>query len=855
MKKLLQIMILLGTLLFLWACAGAQNIFTITYVDVDGSIIDRFEIISIEELEVPDDPLKEGYNFEGWDSIPSEVVEDIVITATYSVITFNVAYYDEDGSIIEIHEINYGEAIPSSPSLFKEGYVLEGWYIYEEDSGNTPEKWLFDNSEIKRDISLQVKWSPILNVYETLILDEEATVFIEGVVASKHSIESGFYLQDEDGTAIHIHVHSNSENLSLLKLGDKVLIEGILKTSSNSGLNLNYIQGLRIINTFSSNNEIHIERHLSLEDVISQWPEIINRRVRLESIEIDSYDQLSNVFMIDTDEDSVKVKINITSEPYLSQENLPPGTILPFIEFTVIDNISDNLSITSLDLVEFSDIAEQILDDAEYATVVTIDTLSDIESSFIYYYEEVLDLANLVNTWISRYVNEENLNKDWSTDSRISSINYRLSNIESSENIRLEIFIDEVKHFNHGIITNNEYFFAIGTSFGIYYEIIITQKEGETHEISVLLVEHIMYDPRTSYFDNSDVNYKASDLPIKKLIFTESKNYNFYSFREGRENFVEIIFEDDEVTMNNVRSNSQNTIIGNRRFQIDNGYLNYGTSYNLHWNRNELSSTSLALTDKNSRNIISISFQNWNETMHASIDFSTLDGWFAIGGNHPSFENNAFVSRRGLFEMNREWLLSPEQEFIPKVEISFSAGSSRWIDNVQVDTFSNPTLFLRLDTLDFFEAQDLIFKAINQLGLEFKLGEEYIRSITEDIMVDIPGLMNQFSYKDIDQALTINAPQLLDYFKYSSDLDSFNILVETMGLKIEPFIEISFNSKGGSTINPFYINPGGSRIGNPAVPIRSGYSFMGWYYDEEYTRPFDSSLFITDDTTLYAKWE
>lgn len=38
------------------------------------------------------------------------------------------------------------------------------------------------------------------------------------------------------------------------------------------------------------------------------------------------------------------------------------------------------------------------------------------------------------------------------------------------------------------------------------------------------------------------------------------------------------------------------------------------------------------------------------------------------------------------------------------------------------------------------------------------------------------------------------------------------------------------------------------------TPTRTGYSFEGWFLDQEYTKPYDSVPSFTKDTTLYAKW-
>lgn len=40
----------------------------------------------------------------------------------------------------------------------------------------------------------------------------------------------------------------------------------------------------------------------------------------------------------------------------------------------------------------------------------------------------------------------------------------------------------------------------------------------------------------------------------------------------------------------------------------------------------------------------------------------------------------------------------------------------------------------------------------------------------------------------------------------------------------------------------------------PSAPVKDGYTFVGWYYDEEFTQPYDNAP-IYEDTELYAKYE
>ena len=65
-------------------------------------------------------------------------------------------------------------------------------------------------------------------------------------------------------------------------------------------------------------------------------------------------------------------------------------------------------------------------------------------------------------------------------------------------------------------------------------------------------------------------------------------------------------------------------------------------------------------------------------------------------------------------------------------------------------------------------------------------------------------------------------------------------------------ITITFDSKGGSAVDPITINKGAELI-LPKNPTYAGYTFKGWY-DKNGTQIHNNAL-LKEDTTLYAKWE
>ncbi len=68
------------------------------------------------------------------------------------------------------------------------------------------------------------------------------------------------------------------------------------------------------------------------------------------------------------------------------------------------------------------------------------------------------------------------------------------------------------------------------------------------------------------------------------------------------------------------------------------------------------------------------------------------------------------------------------------------------------------------------------------------------------------------------------------------------------------YVTVSFDTDGGTEIPDQSIISGGKAT-KPADPTKTGYTFEGWYEDELFTTAFDFTEAITEDTTIYAKFE
>ena len=66
---------------------------------------------------------------------------------------------------------------------------------------------------------------------------------------------------------------------------------------------------------------------------------------------------------------------------------------------------------------------------------------------------------------------------------------------------------------------------------------------------------------------------------------------------------------------------------------------------------------------------------------------------------------------------------------------------------------------------------------------------------------------------------------------------------------------VTFATDGGSEIEAQTVDKDGKAMRPETDPTKEGFTFEGWYGDKERTKAFDFDTVITEDTTIYAKWE
>lgn len=98
-------------------------------------------------------------------------------------------------------------------------------------------------------------------------------------------------------------------------------------------------------------------------------------------------------------------------------------------------------------------------------------------------------------------------------------------------------------------------------------------------------------------------------------------------------------------------------------------------------------------------------------------------------------------------------------------------------------------------------------------------------------------------------------PEFKDEFKSLTGIkDSITLYAKWEEISNVKEFEVTFNSNGGSAVASQKISENGL-VTLPEAPTKEGYTFVGWFEDEALEKEFNFETKITENKTLYAKWE
>lgn len=102
--------------------------------------------------------------------------------------------------------------------------------------------------------------------------------------------------------------------------------------------------------------------------------------------------------------------------------------------------------------------------------------------------------------------------------------------------------------------------------------------------------------------------------------------------------------------------------------------------------------------------------------------------------------------------------------------------------------------------------------------------------------------------------IVLNTIALLNAYRSNPDWHAYDAAFYFASNPTGPFT-VYFYSNGGSYVQSVSIN-NGNNVSEPMAPQRDGYTFAGWYTDDNtFQNAYNFLLGLTADLRLYAKWE
>ena len=111
------------------------RLWRVTFLDHDGSLLQKQNVQNGMAAIAPSDPTREGYRFLGWDASYDCITSDLKVTARYEILRYTVTFIGPDEKTIStVQNVRHGFSVtaPTVDELYfdwnaKKGYRFTGW--------------------------------------------------------------------------------------------------------------------------------------------------------------------------------------------------------------------------------------------------------------------------------------------------------------------------------------------------------------------------------------------------------------------------------------------------------------------------------------------------------------------------------------------------------------------------------------------------------------------------------------------------------------------------------------------------------------------------------------------------------
>ena len=101
--------------------------YTVTFVNWNGNVLKTQTVEEGSSASAPSNPTRVGYTFTGWDKAFTNITGDLTVTAQYTINNYTVTFKDWDGTVLKTQTVNHGSSATAPSNPVREEYDFIGW--------------------------------------------------------------------------------------------------------------------------------------------------------------------------------------------------------------------------------------------------------------------------------------------------------------------------------------------------------------------------------------------------------------------------------------------------------------------------------------------------------------------------------------------------------------------------------------------------------------------------------------------------------------------------------------------------------------------------------------------------------
>ncbi|MBS2100924.1 leucine-rich repeat protein, partial [Carboxylicivirga linearis] len=133
---------------------------TVSFIDWDGTLLKKEAVVNGSSATAPANPVRTGYTFTGWDVAFDNITTALIVTAQYTINSYEVSFVDWDGKVLKTENVDYGSSATTPADPARTGYSFTGWDV------------AFDNITTALNVTAQYT----INNYEVSFVDWDGEV-------------------------------------------------------------------------------------------------------------------------------------------------------------------------------------------------------------------------------------------------------------------------------------------------------------------------------------------------------------------------------------------------------------------------------------------------------------------------------------------------------------------------------------------------------------------------------------------------------------------------------------------------------------------------------------------------------